>query len=56
MNDRKMAEIRMIVRGLLQGPCGTSNPEAAAVAGTFGSWAKGKLIARGKGVHHNSLG
>ena len=50
-----MIEIRMLGRGLLQGPCGTSHPEAVAVAGTFGSWAKGKPIARGKGVHHNSL-
>ncbi len=31
------------------------HPEAVAIAGTFGSWAKGKPIARGKGVHHNSL-
>ena len=50
MNDRKMAEIRILGRGLLQGPCGTSHPEAVAVAGTFGSWAKGKPIARGKGI------
>ncbi|MBI2854171.1 MAG: molybdopterin-dependent oxidoreductase [Chloroflexi bacterium] len=31
------------------------HPEVVAIGGTFGSWAKGKPIARGKGVHHNSL-
>ena len=31
------------------------HPEVVAVAGTFGSWASGKPIAKGKGVHHNTL-
>ncbi|MBI4333182.1 MAG: molybdopterin-dependent oxidoreductase [Chloroflexi bacterium] len=31
------------------------HPEVVGIAGTFGAWAKGKPIARGKGVHHNSL-
>jgi anaerobic selenocysteine-containing dehydrogenase len=31
------------------------SPEAIAIAGTLGSWAKGKPIAKGKGVHHNAL-
>lgn len=31
------------------------HPEVVGIAGTFGSWAKGKPIALGKGVHHNSL-
>lgn len=31
------------------------HPEVVAIGGNFGSWAKGKPIARGKGIHHNSL-
>lgn len=31
------------------------HPEVVGIAGTFGSWAKGKPIAQGKGVHQNSL-
>ncbi len=31
------------------------HPEAVAIAGIFGGWARGKPIARGKGLHHNSL-
>lgn len=31
------------------------HPEVIGIAGTFGSWAKGKPIARSKGVHFNSL-
>jgi len=31
------------------------HPEVVGIPGTFGSWAKGKPIARGKGPHFNSL-
>lgn len=31
------------------------HPEVIAIAGTFGHWAKERAIARGKGVHFNSL-
>ncbi len=31
------------------------HPEVVGIAGMFGSWAKGKPVARGKGVHFNSL-
>ncbi|MBI2917631.1 MAG: molybdopterin-dependent oxidoreductase [Chloroflexi bacterium] len=31
------------------------HPEVVAIAGVFGSWARGKPIARGKGTHFNSL-
>jgi anaerobic selenocysteine-containing dehydrogenase len=31
------------------------HPEVIGIAGTLGSWAVGKPIARGKGAHHNSL-
>jgi molybdopterin-containing oxidoreductase family molybdopterin binding subunit len=31
------------------------HPEVLGIAGVFGSWAKGKPVARGKGVHFNSL-
>ncbi|MBI4332599.1 MAG: molybdopterin-dependent oxidoreductase [Chloroflexi bacterium] len=31
------------------------HPEVVGIAGTFGSWGRGKPVARGKGVHHNSL-
>lgn len=31
------------------------HPEVVGIAGVFGSWAKGKPIARGKGAHFNSL-
>ncbi|MBI4331448.1 MAG: molybdopterin-dependent oxidoreductase [Chloroflexi bacterium] len=44
--------------GKIQGRARVSqgvHPEVVGVAGTLGSWAKGKPIARGKGLHHNSL-
>ena len=31
------------------------HPEVVGIAGVFGSWAKGKPVAKGKGVHFNSL-
>jgi len=31
------------------------HPEVVGIAGMFGSWAKGKPVAKGKGVHFNSL-
>jgi anaerobic selenocysteine-containing dehydrogenase len=31
------------------------HPEVIGIAGVFGSWAKGKPVAKGKGVHFNSL-
>lgn len=31
------------------------HPEVVGIAGAFGSWAKGKPIAKGKGVHFNTL-
>ncbi len=31
------------------------HPEVVAIGGVFGAWARGKPIARGKGVHFNSL-
>ena len=31
------------------------HPEVLGIAGVFGSWAKGKPVAKGKGVHFNSL-
>ena len=31
------------------------HPEVLGIAGAFGGWAKGKPIARGKGIHFNSL-
>ncbi|MBI4490687.1 MAG: molybdopterin-dependent oxidoreductase [Deltaproteobacteria bacterium] len=31
------------------------HPEVVGIAGVFGSWAKGKPIAKGKGVHFNNL-
>jgi len=31
------------------------HPEVVSVAGSLGGWAKGRPIARGKGVHYNSL-
>lgn len=31
------------------------HPEAIGIAGTFGHWAKGLPVARGKGIHFNSL-
>jgi anaerobic selenocysteine-containing dehydrogenase len=31
------------------------HPEVIGIAGVFGSWARGKPVARGKGVHFNSL-
>ena len=31
------------------------HPEVVGIAGVFGSWAKGKPIAKGKGVHFNTL-
>lgn len=31
------------------------HPEVVGIAGVFGSWAKGKPVARGKGVHFNTL-
>ncbi len=33
----------------------TVHPEVVGVAGTFGHWAKGLPIAKGKGVHFNRL-
>jgi len=51
MNDRKMAEIRMPGRGLLQELCGTSHPEGVAVAGPLEVGQRD----RGNRVHHNRL-
>jgi molybdopterin-containing oxidoreductase family molybdopterin binding subunit len=31
------------------------HPEVVGIAGVFGSWAKGKPVAKGKGVHFNTL-
>lgn len=31
------------------------HPEVVGIAGVFGSWAEGKPVAKGKGVHFNSL-
>ncbi|OGQ84375.1 MAG: hypothetical protein A3F90_15830 [Deltaproteobacteria bacterium RIFCSPLOWO2_12_FULL_60_19] len=31
------------------------HPQVVGIAGVFGSWAKGKPVAKGKGVHFNSL-
>ena len=31
------------------------HPEVVALAGTFGHWAKGMPIAKGKGVHFNAF-
>jgi molybdopterin-containing oxidoreductase family molybdopterin binding subunit len=31
------------------------HPEVIGIAGVFGSWAKGKPVAKGKGVHFNTL-
>jgi len=31
------------------------HPEVVGIAGTYGSWARGKAIARGMGVNHNHL-
>jgi molybdopterin-containing oxidoreductase family molybdopterin binding subunit len=31
------------------------HPEVVGIAGVFGSWARGKPVARGKGVHFNTL-
>jgi molybdopterin-containing oxidoreductase family molybdopterin binding subunit len=31
------------------------HPEVIGIAGVFGSWARGKPVAKGKGVHFNSL-
>jgi hypothetical protein len=31
------------------------HPEVVAIAGAFGNWAKGMPVARGQGVHFNTL-
>ncbi len=31
------------------------HPEVVGIAGVFGSWAEGKPVAKGKGVHFNTL-
>ena len=31
------------------------HPECVGTAGNFGHWVKGEVVAKGKGVHHNTL-